>query len=191
MAKKDAIHEEVVTSSEVNQDTLHTSETGAQKHEKGLGNTGSITGNSHTAETPSEHGQPQPSKLAVWWQRIVGSIGILALLGVGVFYVFTMINTPPIAVNPTNEPVTFEIDGSGVTIPAGGYQELKMNRGKHAVTSGGKELGTFEYGWFDQDSVLNPTMSAFVIADILYASSSGYESKLQNRTITIEGETVE
>ena len=53
----------------------------------------------------------------------------------------------------------------------------------------GKEMGTFDFGWFDGASVINPTMAGFVEVEVLYANSDMYDSKLSNNTITIGEDT--
>ncbi len=47
-------------------------------------------------------------------------------------------------------------------------------------------MGTFTFWWFDADSIINPTLSEYVVVEILYGDLK-YESKLTNATITLSG----
>jgi len=63
---------------------------------------------------------------------------------------------------------------------------MPLSHGKHTVTMSGVAMGDFDFGWFDADSVINPTMSELVTVEVLYGPSS-YENKLSKNTITIAG----
>lgn len=84
----------------------------------------------------------------------------------------------------------FAIDGKTYKVPTDKmYIDIEgLGRGKHTVSVNGKEVGTFERGWFDEGAIINPNLEKFVEADIIYSTDpEKYKDKLQNNKITIEG----
>jgi hypothetical protein len=82
--------------------------------------------------------------------------------------------------------VTFQIDGHEYTIPAVSEISVPLSHGKHTMTMSGVTMGEFDFGWFDADSVINPTNSELVTVEVLYGDAQ-YTNKLSNNTITIDG----
>lgn len=118
----------------------------------------------------------------------------LAVLLCGAIFLYKMFNTHPVAINPTTAPITFQVDGKEYSIKANDVVEVKIGQGEHSVTMNGKEVGKFNKGWMDQDSIINPTMSPFVEEQVIYTTNGNpeaYKDKVNWTTITIDGEQYE
>lgn len=93
----------------------------------------------------------------------------LGLLIIGGIYLFSTITSKPIAVNPTNMAITFQINGKEFTIPANRHEmQIDISHGENTLTMRGKEIGKFNYGWFDGKSIVNPMMVPFVLEEVIY-----------------------
>lgn len=114
--------------------------------------------------------------------RVVWVLFFVFVFGYGAFSVFT---TKPIAINPTGSPIRFEIDNVAYVVEANTGSEIDITHGEHTITMSWQTMWTFDFGWFDSDSVINPTMSEFVVVDVLYGEEK-YESKLTNSTIIVK-----
>jgi hypothetical protein len=148
------------------------------------GNTGSITGADITASQV-----PYTPQTSLWdWikSHIQLSLAIIILPIIGAVVTYNIIMTDPIALNPTDKAITFRIDDREFTIPAASQITLPLSHGKHTVTMSGVVMGSFEFGWLDADSVINPTLSELVTVEVLYGDEM-YANKLSHTTVTIAG----
>jgi hypothetical protein len=118
------------------------------------------------------------SVLRYWWVILV--VGGLWAVG------YASIMTDPVAVNPTDAPISFSIDNQSYTIPANDLITVPLSHGDHSLTMSGKDIWMFRFGWIDGDSIINPTLSEYVVVEVLYGPES-YSNKLSSSTITVGG----
>lgn len=137
----------------------------------------------------------EEEKVSFWqsakFQWIIWIVGVFVIGGI---FLFQWLNTYPSIVNPTKSTITVNIDDKTFTIAAGKAEEAKISHGKHTVSMDGKEMGTFEFGWFDGASIINPTMSRFVEEEVIYTTSGNpekYYDKVTLRELEIDGEIYE
>lgn len=170
----------------------NTNDTADVPENTSLGNSGSITGVQSSVETTDYVAGWTQEKPGIWARFGSWIIAGVILLGIGGFLLFQQVTTPPIAVNPTDTPIVFTIGDKEFQVSAGGFAKLDISPGNHTVSMDGEVLGTFNYGWLDGDSIINPTLSPFVEVEILYTNNpTAHSSKLSNNTIEIYDETVE
>lgn len=119
------------------------------------------------------------------WLRVVASsiliVSVIAVAGCGRFdkikYLFDSYyyRGTTYADNPTDQAITFTLDGTAHTIDAHSMKTIELDPGQHILITPNGEERRFDVGSEDMKSILNPTESTYPIWYIQYG-----EGKVKN-----------
>lgn len=150
----------------------------------------------NSVSTPIEQEIHAPAQKTSFWQseKFQWIIWIVGILIVGGIFLVKWLTTYPAVVNPTNAPITFSIDDKNFTLAPKTAEEAKISHGSHTVTINGQTVGNFDFGWFDGQSIINPTLASFVEEEVIYTVKGNPEAfldKVTVRKIELDGDEYE
>lgn len=93
---------------------------------------------------------------------------LFLLLTIAVIGVMLYISTIVKVKNPSKNDITVKVDDMRLLIKKGEEVEIKLYPGMHKIMLDNKDLGTFEKGYFDARSFINPTRSTYLLESRAY-----------------------